>query len=248
MSAPAIGLRSRVLPSPSAHIDTTSPYGVGMIAALVPAYGLEMVSGRTLVRGSAIAYRPTAWGASGEQTANSTPGWYVDVGAYPARMSYVIVAHKLSGTSTRQGLALFNNASAGSESGTQGFACGFSGSSGNGFDSAVGSNGDTYSLLHIGTAWRFSTLSVPDGPVVIGGVRNTAGTTLVPYVNGVAGTGVTLGTAPTGTLTVTAGTSTVTRSSAANVCATAAILVWDRELSAREMADLAADPFQMFRQ
>ena len=248
MSAPAIGLRSRVLPSPNAHVDNTTPLGVGMIAALVPAHGIEMVSGRQLARGASTSLRATAWGVAAEQTAVSTPAYVVDVGAYPAQMSFVVVAHKLSGTSARQGLAVFNNSGSGAETGTQGFSVGISGSP-NGWDSSFGTIGNTLTFLHHGVAWRPSTLAVPDGPVVVGGVRNTAGTSLVPYVNGVGDSAITLGTTPTGTLTVTAGTSSSSnRDSAAGRCPVVAVLVWNRGLSAGEMAAVAADPFQMFRQ
>lgn len=191
----------------------------------------------------------SAFGQAGEQTANGASGYFLRVSpTYPTNLSCVIVGHKRGGTSSRCGLAVFSNFDNSSESGTGGFSVGY-GSGAAGWDTSS-SNGDALFVLHHSTAWRAfnsGSFQVPDGPVVIG-IANTGGTSALGYVNGVAASAAVTTGAASGALYATIGTSvTGTRGAGAGRFATAAMMIWDRVLSAREMAEITADPFQMFR-
>jgi hypothetical protein len=231
------------------QVDWSAPLASGLIGALVPSTGRELVNRVPLTVGASTALTSTAWGVAGEQTANGVPAYSVALGAYPAEMSFVLLTEKYTGTSSRAGLAVFNNN--GTTEAAGGFAVGFSLGSGSGFDNA-GTNGNRLTALDHGVAWRFGAVgaTLTDGPATYAGTRATGGTALNLYVNGLllTGTPLTLAGTPLGTLTATIGTSnTGSRGSGAGRCGVAALFVWSRVLSTNEIAAIHADPFQMFR-
>jgi hypothetical protein len=244
MSAPAIGLRPSWLSlSGGTTVDRQAPLASGIIGALVPALRRDLVTGQPLAL-AAAGQRETPLGMAGEPTAVSTPSFMVSLGSFPARMSFVAVCFKLSGTSQAMGLASFNNNQA--TEATGGFGVGY-GSGASPFDGTSGLAGNTYAVIQHGVAWRTSTLTIPDGVVTVGGTRDTGGTALVPYVNGVGAASLTLSSTPTGSLWAIIGTGNVQRMAGAGRCPTVALFVWDRVLSADEMQRMNADPLQLLK-
>ena len=247
MSAPAIGIRPRLLPAVTARVDPSHPLAQGLIGVMVPEHRCDMVSGRPMASvGASVGRVATGWGPAGEQTANSVPAYYMQLAAtYPTSLSCLVVGWKRSGTSARCGVAVLSDQANSSEAGTGGFSIGY-GNTPNGWDSSSGNNGDNYIFLHHSTAWRNTFMIIPDGYVTLG-ATTANGTSVTPYVNGLTSTAQTVG-APSGPLYATIGTSPSSRSAGADRFGTVALLVWNRVLTIADFGSLHADPFQMFRQ
>lgn len=254
MSAPAIGLRPRTLPPATATLDPSHPLAAGMLAAMAPAHAADLVGRRRLTVASAgTSTRPTPWGMGGQPTADGVPAYRLDVGPYPERMTVLLVAHKLG--ANKHGLIVINETSqynTAEDSGTGGFSLGYcTGANSVGWTTANGGGNALFSQRHGSgfQGWNLGGFTIPDGPVTIGATRDTGGTALRGYINGVASSGTNpLGATPTGRLTAMIGTpASGGYASGADRCPVAMLLIWDRVLSARELLDLHADPFQMFR-
>ena len=245
MAAPAIGLRSRWAPGPSAVLDRTNPLTHGLIHCIRPIGPkvVDLITGSELTVDSTAATGAAQFGQALRSSGAAT-GTYLSLTTaptYPLSMTWAGDVDLSSASSGGAGIFMYSWGTGGGwSSDTSPYAMGidYSGSGGLGVNRV---NGSTY----------IGGMSVAGLNYVSGVISfTTENVSQILYVNG---NRVTTGANVTGDPTSTnfSGLAFQRHSyTSGRVQAASGVLglVHNRILSANEVASLAADPFQIFRQ